>query len=157
MNLFTPKKIVFFFLCFIVLSCEQKEVLAKDISIKTFSRNLSTINGTDIYTTNLMTEPDTSDTLRFKLTAEDWAFLRESFDKNKIYLINNSTKIGVRAYSITPADTIVMRTNERSLSINYRYFLDEKEDIDTVKTRSFKKFMHTFDSLVYYRSRKPIN
>lgn len=139
--------------CSILFSCEKKEILSKDIKILNQNRNLSTVNGTDIYTTNLMIEPDTSDTLRFKLTDKDWAFLGRSFDKNKIYLINNNTKIGERANSIELGDTIIIKTNKRSLAINFRHFLDEKESIDTLKTKRFKNFIHTFDSLVYYRSR----
>lgn len=139
--------------CPILFSCGKKEILGEDIKILNQNRTLSTVDGTDIYTTNLMIEPDTSDTLRFKLTDKDWAFLRKSFDKNKIYLINNNTKIGERANSIEPGDTIIIKTSKRYLSVNYSYFLDEKENIDTVKTKSLKNFIHTFDSLVYYRSR----
>ncbi|AZA81754.1 hypothetical protein C1637_04040 [Chryseobacterium lactis] len=153
MKAFLAIPLIISFTCSILFSCGKKEILGEDIKILNQNRNLSTVDGTDIYTTDLMIEPDTSDTLRFKLTDKDWAFLRKSFDKNKIYLINNDTKIGERANSIEPADTIIIKTNNRSLSINYRYFLDEKENIDTVKTKSFKGFMHTFDSLVYYRSR----
>ncbi|PKF75434.1 hypothetical protein [Chryseobacterium sp. PMSZPI] len=153
MKIFLAIPLIISLTCSILFSCEKKEILSEDIKILNQNRNLSTVNGTDIYTTSLMMEPDTSDTLRFKLTDKDWAVLRKSFDKNKIYLINNNTKIGQRANSIEPGDTIIIKTNKRSLSIHYRYFLDEKENIDTVKTKSFKNFMHTFDSLVYYRSR----
>lgn len=147
MKIFLAIPLIISLTCSILFSCEKKEILSEDIKILNQNRNLSTVNGTDIYTTSLMMEPDTSDTLRFKLTDKDWAVLRKSFDKNKIYLINNNTKIGQRANSIEPGDTIIIKTNKRSLSIHYRYFLDEKENIDTVKTKSFKNFMHTFDSL----------
>lgn len=140
-------------ICSVLLSCDKKEVLSEDIKIITPGRKLATVNGTDIYTSDLLIEPDTSDTLKFKLTDKDWALLRNSFNKNKIYLINNNTNIGQRTTSIRPADTVIIRTNKRALSIHYRYFLDKKESIDTVKTKDFKKFLHTFDSLVYYRSR----
>lgn len=153
MKPFLATSLIISLACSILFSCEKKEILSEDIKILNQNRNLSTVNGTDIYTTNLMIEPDTSDTLRFKLTDKDWTFLRKSFDKNKIYLINNNTKIGERANSIELGDTITIKTNKRSLSIHFRHFLDKKESIDTVKTKSFKKFMHTFDSLVYYRSR----
>lgn len=141
MKIFLAIPLIISLTCSILFSCEKKEILSEDIKILNQNRNLSTVNGTDIYTTSLMMEPDTSDTLRFKLTDKDWAVLRKSFDKNKIYLINNNTKIGQRANSIEPGDTIIIKTNKRSLSIHYRYFLDEKENIDTVKTKSFKNFI----------------
>ena len=155
MNLFIPKQFLFSLLCFIVVSCEQKEVLVKDISIKTFNRNLSTAKGTDIYTSFMMIEPDTSDTLRFKLTEKDWAVLSKSFDRNQIYLINNTTKIGEEVNSATMPEYIKIRTNKRLISVVYDYyFAHEKASFDTIKTLKFKKFMRTFDSLVYFRSKE---
>ncbi|HCN50935.1 MAG TPA: hypothetical protein DIT10_17915 [Chryseobacterium sp.] len=139
--------------CSIIFSCEKKETLSKDIRISNLNRNLSTIHGTDIYTSDLQIEPDTSDTLRFKLTENDWAILRKSYDKNNIYLINDKTKLGQRTNSIDMPDRIKIRTNKRLLSVEYRYFIDEKEKFDSIKSISFNKFMKTFDSLVYYRSR----
>ncbi|MGH1518970.1 hypothetical protein [Chryseobacterium sp. JK1] len=138
-----------------MLSCEQKEVLAKDISIKTLTRNLSTIKGTDIYTSFMMIEDDTSDTLRFKLTDKDWAILNESFDRNQIHLINNKTKIGEEVNSATMSQHIKIRTNKRLISVEYDYyFAREKALFDTIKTIKFKKFMRTVDSLVYFRSKE---
>ncbi len=102
----------------------------------------------------MYTEPDVSDTLRFKLTDQDWDFLQKSFDKNEIYLINNNTKIGERVHSIYQSDKIKIKTNKRLLSVEYRYFLDEKEVFDSLKSKKFEKFMKTFDSLVYFRSEK---
>lgn len=152
MKFFTIKALLISF-CFITFSCEKKERLGNDISILTPGRNLSTANGTDIYTSDLQIEPDTSDTLRFKLIENDWAILRESFDKNQIYLINDNTKIGKRVHSIYMPDRIKIKTNKRQLSVEYRYFIGEREKFDSVKSISFNKFMKTFDSLVYYRSR----
>lgn len=152
MKYFTIKALLISF-CFITFSCEEKEILGNDITILTPVRNLSTVLGTDIYTSDLLIEPDTSDTLRFKLTEKDWAILRESFDKNQIYLINDNTKIGRRVNSIYMPDRFKIRTNKRLLSLQYRYFIGEREKFDSVKSISFNKFMKTFDSLVYYRSR----
>ncbi|OCA69675.1 hypothetical protein BBI01_16210 [Chryseobacterium artocarpi] len=152
MKYFTIKALLISF-CFITLSCEKKEILGNDITILTPVRNLSTVLGTDIYTSDLLIEPDTSDTLRFKLTEKDWAILRESFDKNQIYLINDNTKIGRRVNSIYMPDRFKIRTNKRLLSLQYRYFIGEGEKFDSVKSISFNKFMKTFDSLAYYRSR----
>jgi hypothetical protein len=154
MNLFTSKLFLTICLCFIILSCEHQEVLAKDISIATPNRNLSTLKGTDIYNTLLYTEPDTSETLHFELTDKDWAILKESFEKNQVYLINNDTKIGERAHSIYQPNKIKIKTNKGFLSVEYRYFLGESEKFDSLKSEKFKKFMKTFDSLVYYRSEK---
>lgn len=138
--------------CFILFSCEKKETLSEDITILTPTRNLSTILGTDIYTSDLQIEPDTSDTLRFKLTEKDWTILKESFDKNQIHLINDNTKIGQRTNSIYMSDRIKIRTNKRLLSLQYHYFIEKREKFDSVKSINFNKFMKTFDSLVYYRS-----
>ncbi len=146
-------KILLIAFCPIIFSCEKMETLNKDIQISNLNRNLSTIHGTDIYTSHLQIEPDTSDTLKFKLTENDWAILRKSYDKNKIYLINDKTKVGQRANSIYMPDRIKIRTNKRLLSVEYRYFIGEKEKFDSVKSISFNKFMKTLDSLVYYRSR----
>ncbi|PRB83552.1 hypothetical protein CQ022_15710 [Chryseobacterium culicis] len=131
--------------------------MAKDISIATENRNLSTLKGTDIYNTLLYTEPNTSDTLRFKLTEQDWIILKESFEKNQLYLIDNTTKIGERVHSIYMPHNIKIKTNKRLLSVQYRFFIGEKENFDHIKSEKFKKFLKTFDSLVYYRSKKHSN
>lgn len=154
MSLFTSKIFFTACLCFIISSCEQKEVLAKDISIATENRNLSTLKGTDIYNTLLYTEADTSDTLRFKLTEQDWIILNESFEKNQLYVIDNTTKIGERVHSIYIPHKIKIKTNKRLLSVQYQFFIDEKEKFDSLKSEKFKKFLKTFDSLVYYRAEK---
>lgn len=136
-------------------SCTEKERLeGRDISLSKENTFVSTAKGIVVYESNSFTEESKSDTFKIRFSTHDWDILRESFDKNQIFTLNDDSDLGERTTSMSLPKTISIKTNKRNLSINYHYFINEKDKIDQDKSEKLKSIMRTFDSLIYYRIEK---
>ncbi|WP_223608898.1 hypothetical protein [Chryseobacterium sp. OSA05B] len=153
--MFKIKKIVTFLSLAVLFSCTEKEQLeGRDLSLSKENTFVSTTQGIVVYESNSFTEESKSDTFKIRFSNQDWDILRKSFDKNQIYTLDDDSDIGESTTSISLPKTISIKTNKRKLSITYHYFMDRKDKIDQDKSGKLKRFMRTFDSLIYYRIEK---
>jgi len=136
-----------------VLSCcsEKERLEGRDISLSNENTFVSTTKGIVVYKSNNFTEESKSDIFKIQFSNHDWDILRKSFDKNQIYTLDDDSDIGESTASMSLPKTISIKTNKRKLSINYHYFMGEKDKIDKDKSEKLKRFMRTFDSLIYYK------
>ncbi|MCT2563102.1 hypothetical protein [Chryseobacterium herbae] len=154
-NVSKIKKTVISLSLAVLSSCSEKERLeGRDISLSRENTFVSTAKGIVVYESNSFTEESKSDTFKIRFSNHDWDILRKSFDKNQIYTLNDDSDIGESTTSMSLPKTISIKTNKRKLSINYHYFIGEKDKIDPDKSKKLKRFMRTFDSLIYYRIEK---
>lgn len=154
-NVFKIKKLVICLSLVMLSSCKEKERLeGRDISLSKENTFVSTAKGIVVYESTSFTEESKSDTFKIQFSNQDWDILRKSFDKNQIYTLDDDSDIGESSTYMSLPKTINIKTNKRNLSINYHYFINEKDKINQDKSAKLKRFMRTFDSLIYYRIEK---
>jgi RHS repeat-associated protein len=154
MNIFQKKVTLAFLIISSLYSCNKKEDLEDNITVSESNRYISTSKGIVVYTSTSYTEGDKSDTFKIKFSNKDWNILRNSFNKNQIYSIDNDLTIGEKSNSLTSyPKKMEIKTNKRVLKVTYNYFIGN-ETIDYDKSKKFKQFMRTFDSLIYYKTIK---
>lgn len=138
-----------------LFSCTEKEELeSRDISLSKENTFVSTAKDIVVYESISYTEESRKDTFKIRFSDKDWDILRKSFDKNKIYSLDDDSEIGERTTFMSLPKTISVKTNKRKLTVGYHYFIGEKDKIDEDKSKRLKRFMRTFDSLIYYRIEK---
>lgn len=133
-NVFKIKKLVICLSLVMLSSCKEKERLeGRDISFSKENTFVSTAKGIVVYESTSFTEESKSDTFKIRFSNQDWDILTKNFDKNQIYTLDDDSDIGESTTSISLTKTISIKTNKRKLSINYHYFINEKDKIDQDK------------------------